>query len=74
MSALPIISGRECVKALEKKGFNIKRQHGSHIIIRKDIPYSLVVIPDHKVLDKGTLRSIFRQAGITVEEFLDYLK
>ncbi len=74
MSVLPVLSGRECVKALAKKGFNIKRQHGSHIIMRRDEPYSLVVVPDHNVIDKGTLRSIIRQAGITVDEFLDYLK
>jgi predicted RNA binding protein YcfA (HicA-like mRNA interferase family) len=73
MSLLPVLSGRECVKALGKKGFFIKRQHGSHIIMCKDEPYSLVVVPNHNVIDKGTLRAIIRQAGMTVDEFLECL-
>ena len=71
MSGLPRISGRDCVKALEKAGFYFKRQHGSHIILRRDNPYSQTVVPDHKELDRGTLRSIIRQAGLSVEEFVN---
>lgn len=56
MSKLPIISGRKCVKALEKIGFYFKRQEGSHIILRRDNPFAQVVVPDHKELDRGTLR------------------
>ena len=69
MNGLPGISGKKCVKALEKNGFYFKRQHGSHIILRRDDPYAQVVVPDHKELDRGTLRSIIRQAGLSVEEF-----
>ncbi len=69
MSGLPKISGRECVRVLEKAGFYFKRQHGSHIILRRDDPYSQTVVPDHKELDRGTLRSIIRQAGMSIEEF-----
>ena len=32
-----------------------------------------VVIPNHKTLDKGTLRAIIRQAELDVEEFIDLL-
>ncbi|MFQ5433071.1 MAG: type II toxin-antitoxin system HicA family toxin [Nitrospinota bacterium] len=74
MSKLPVISGRECVRALQKTGFTIKRQTGSHIIIRRDSPFSQVVVPNHKVLDRGTLRAILRQAGITVNDFINMLK
>jgi predicted RNA binding protein YcfA (HicA-like mRNA interferase family) len=63
------VSGRECVSALEKAGFYKKRQHGSHIIMRRDEPFAQVVVPDHKELDRGTLRAIIRQAGLTVEQF-----
>ncbi len=70
MSTLPRISGRECVKALRKAGFVEKRQHGSHIILRRDDPFSQVTVPDHKELDRGTLRAIIRQAGLTVGEFV----
>jgi predicted RNA binding protein YcfA (HicA-like mRNA interferase family) len=48
MTKLPRISGRECVTALSKAGFQIKRQHGSHIILRRDVPFAQVAVPDHK--------------------------
>lgn len=70
MTKLPRISGRVCVSALSKAGFQIKRQHGSHIILRRDVPFAQVVVPDHKELDTGTLRGILRQAGPSPDEFL----
>ena len=54
-------------------GFNIKRQHGSHIILRRELPFTQVVVPDHKELDAGTLRAILRQAGISPDEFQELL-
>jgi predicted RNA binding protein YcfA (HicA-like mRNA interferase family) len=73
MTSLPQISGRQCVAALLRKGFQFKRQNGSHIILRRDQPFAQVVVPDHKTLDRGTLRSILRQAGMTTEEFVTLL-
>jgi predicted RNA binding protein YcfA (HicA-like mRNA interferase family) len=70
MSKLPRISGSECVKSLEKVGFYFKRQQGSHIILRRDDPFAQVVVPDHKELDRGTLRAIIRQAGLSIDEFI----
>jgi len=73
MTRLPRISGRNCVSALQKVGFKIKRQHGSHIILRRDEPFTQVVVPDHKELDTGTLRAILRQAGVSPDEFQELL-
>ena len=73
MSRLPSVSGRACAKALGGIGFYLKRQHGSHLILRRDHPFAQVVVPDHRELDKGTLRAIIRQADITVDEFVDLL-
>jgi predicted RNA binding protein YcfA (HicA-like mRNA interferase family) len=73
MTRLPRISGRECVAALIRFGFQVKRQHGSHVILRRDNPFAQVVVPDHSELDTGTLRSILRQAGIAVAQFLEVL-
>jgi predicted RNA binding protein YcfA (HicA-like mRNA interferase family) len=73
MNKLPKISGRDCVKALNRAGFYLKRQRGSHIILRRDDPFSQLVVPDHKELDRGTLRAIIRQAGLSVEQFVEYL-
>ncbi len=71
---LPRISGRGCVRVLEKAGFYLKRQESSHITLRRDDPFAQVVVPDHKELDRGTLRAIIRQAGLSVDEFLRSMK
>ena len=73
MGKLPKISGQDCVKALEQAGFYFKRQRGSHIILRRDDPFAQVVVPNHKQLDRGTLRGIIRQANLGVDEFLNLL-
>ncbi|MEF9475387.1 MAG: type II toxin-antitoxin system HicA family toxin [Candidatus Mariimomonas ferrooxydans] len=71
MSKLPVVSGKLTCKVLEKIGFLIDHQTGSHIILRnKRPPHRRLTVPNHKELAKGTLRSIIRQAGITVEEFI----
>lgn len=73
MTKLPAISGRACVKALERVGFTVKRQHGSHIILRRNNPFAQVVVPDHKELDRGTLRTVLKHAGLSVEDFSSLL-
>ncbi|MBI5561079.1 MAG: type II toxin-antitoxin system HicA family toxin [Deltaproteobacteria bacterium] len=73
MSGLPSIGSRECVKALERAGFHFKRQEGSHIIMRRDNPFAQTVVPTRKTLPKGTLRSIIRQSGLTLDDFLKLL-
>ena len=70
MSNLPVVSGRRCVRALEQAGFYVKRERGSHLVLRRDEPFAQVVVPDHDVLDRGTLRAIIRQAGLSVDEFV----
>lgn len=74
MTKLPVISGRKCIRALERAGFYVKRQTGSHLILRRDTPFAQVVVPDHKTLDRGTLRAIIRQAGFSIGEFVGFLK
>jgi len=69
MSKLPVISGMECVKALEKIGFLVDRQRGSHIVLVRENPRATISVPDHKELDRGTLQAIIRQVGLSVEEF-----
>ncbi len=70
MSALPRVSGREVVKALQKVGYEKDRQRGSHIVLRRTAPpHRRITVPDHKEVARGTLRAIIRQAGLTVDEF-----
>jgi predicted RNA binding protein YcfA (HicA-like mRNA interferase family) len=75
MSKLPILSGREVVKALGKTGFLPIRQKGSHIILSRTDSSGKkgLVVPDHKEIDKGTLIEIIRQAGLSRDEFLKLL-
>jgi len=42
--------------------------------LRRDDPFAQVVVPDHKELDRGTLRAIIRQAGLSVDEFARLLR
>ncbi len=73
MSKLPSISGKNCVKALQKVGFYLKRRESSHVILRRDNPFTQVVVPDHQELAKGTLRAILRDVDLSVEEFIELL-
>lgn len=73
MAQLPRISGRECITALQRVGFYVRRQRGSHIVMRRDDPFAQVVVPDHRELDRGTLRAIIRQAGLSVAEFVELI-
>ena len=68
-----VISGDECVKALKKIGFYMTRQRGSDMIMRRDEPFARTSIPKHKTLKPGTLKGIIKDAGLTVEEFVDLL-
>ena len=73
MSKLPSISGKNCVKALQKVGFYLKRRESSHVILRRDNPFAQVVVPDHQELAKGTLCAILRDVDLSVEEFIRLL-
>lgn len=74
MSALPVVSGREVVKALEKIGYVLDRKRGSHMVLRQqNPPHRRLTVPEHKEVAKGTLRAIVRQAGLTVEQFDELL-
>lgn len=70
MAGLPALSGREVVAVFQRFGWTIARQRGSHIILVKEGHIATLSIPDHKEVAKGTLRSLIRAAGLTVEEFV----
>ena len=74
MSKLPQVSGKNCLKALSKVGFFVKRQKGSHIIICRNDPFAEVVIPNHKTLDLNSVgyipRSLLRSVKTASERVL----
>ena len=70
MSKLPVVSGRDAVKALRKLGYQVDHQTGSHVILRLETPpHRRVTVRAHPELAKGTLCAIIREAGLTVGEF-----
>lgn len=70
-----MLSARDVIKALSKAGFYVHHQRGSHIALRREgPPPNRVVVPARKELKKGMLRAIIRQAGLTVEEFIELLE
>jgi len=74
VSRLPVVSGREVVRAFAKAGYNVDHQTGSHIILRQEQPpHRRLTVPDHHEIAKGTLRALIRQAGLTVESFCKLL-
>jgi len=64
---LPVIAGEDLVKYLAKRGFEIKRQSASHIVVQKE--WRVFSVPLHRELKKGTLIGILKQAGIEIEDF-----
>lgn len=70
---LPVVSGAETIMALGRAGFVQVSQKGSHVKVRRKDGRQAIV-PLHDELAPGTLRSILRQAGISVEEFLRLLE
>ncbi|MGQ0655691.1 MAG: type II toxin-antitoxin system HicA family toxin [Betaproteobacteria bacterium] len=71
MPKLPRVSGAEAVRALERLGFVMARQRGSHIVMRRG-PTGCVV-PNHRELKTGTLAGVLKQAGVSTEEFIKVL-
>ena len=69
MASLPVLSGREVVRAFESFGWSVSRQSSSHIIMTKEGETVTLSIPDHREVAKGTLRSLIRAANMTVDEF-----
>lgn len=71
MPKLPVVSGKECRRALGRLGFEEVRQRGSHVVMKRD--EAGCVVPMHAEIKTGTLSGILKQAGVSVEEFIEAL-
>lgn len=72
MSAkLPAVGGKQVIRALEKKGWYLKRVRGSHHVLRHPSISEAIPVPVHgnRAIKRGTLANILRTAGISREEF-----
>lgn len=71
MPKLPILSGKDLVKALIRLDFVVVRQKGSHVFLQKG--KRTTVVPLHKIIKKGTLKAILRQTGLNLENLIEVL-
>ncbi|MBU6198516.1 MAG: type II toxin-antitoxin system HicA family toxin [Xanthomonadaceae bacterium] len=72
MPSLPHVSGSEIVRALERLGFVVARQRGSHMVLRRGT--AGCVVSNHREVKVGTLAGVLKQAGLTTEEFINALR
>jgi len=74
MGNLPVISGEEAIRAFQKVGWICERRGSSRHIIMKKVGMKITLsIPEHRTLDRGLLRSLIRDAQLSVEEFKSLL-
>ena len=70
MPKLPVISGAQAVKTFERAGWRVDRRSGSHVVMLKPGEIASLSVPQHRELAPGTLRSLIRATGMTVEDFI----
>jgi len=68
---LPSVSGKKIIKSLNKMGFIIVRQRGSHVFMQRGD--ATVTVPLNDPVKKTTLKSILNQTGISLEELIKHL-
>jgi predicted RNA binding protein YcfA (HicA-like mRNA interferase family) len=73
VSRLANISGKEAAKAFQKAGWQFRAQVGSHLVLTKEGIRANLTVPQHDELAVGTLRSLIRTSGLTVDQFLELL-
>lgn len=75
MSKVPSLNYDKVVKALQRDGWVIVRQKGSHIRLQKHVGNEVlkIIVPAHKPIKRSTLSHILKQAGISVDDFLKKL-
>jgi len=74
MPPLLKMSGKAVVKAFGRDGWQIARQKGSHMILVKEGSWATLSVPNHREIAPGTLRSLIRASGLTVDQFIALTK
>ena len=74
MPIVPLLRPKDVIKLFEYFGWQIVRQHRSHIILTKEGSIFTLSVPNHPEVARGTLRSLIQKAGLTVEEFIEAQK
>lgn len=75
MPRLPTVKPPQVIRALERAGFEIDHQTGSHVVMRRGSDDCRVVVPWHnRDLGRGLTLQIVKSAGLTRDEFIELLK
>ncbi|MBN1663971.1 MAG: type II toxin-antitoxin system HicA family toxin [Deltaproteobacteria bacterium] len=71
MSNVPILPYDQVIKALQRDGWIVVRQRGSHIRLQKHTTTETLklTVPAHRPIKRSTLSHILKQARLTIEEF-----
>ena len=73
MTGLPVVSGAQLIRALERLGWETVRQRGSHVRLHHPQQRTFLVVPLHRELKRGTLRGILKDADVSVDELRENL-
>ena len=75
MSRVPSLSYIRIIKALQRDGWTVVRQKGSHVRLQKHMNYEVLklTVPAHNLVKRSTLSHILKQARISPERFNDFL-
>jgi predicted RNA binding protein YcfA (HicA-like mRNA interferase family) len=67
-AGLPVVSGQRLVRALERAGWEVARQRGSHVRMKHPDRRISLTVPLHRELKRGTLSGILNDAGVDADE------
>ena len=73
MPKYPELPPDRIVAALQRLGFYVRRQRGSHVVMRRDQPFAQTIVPHHRTMKPTILAEILRQANISLDDFLKLL-
>ena len=73
MPPVPVLKPKEVIRVLQKFGWTVVRQKGSHIILTKKNNIATLSVPNHFEIARGTLRSLINKSGLSIEEFISKL-
>jgi predicted RNA binding protein YcfA (HicA-like mRNA interferase family) len=71
---LPVISGKQLIRALEKKGWRVERIGGSHHVLEHPDFVPSLSVPLHKELKRGTLNQLLKAADLSRKELRRLLR
>lgn len=69
----PLISGNEAIKAFKRAGYQVVSQRGSHVKLYNPETEATLVIPNHKEIDRWTLKGILKDSEMPIEDFINLL-